>query len=196
MTADSKLDVPTMSDTSKSQYGADGDLQMLELPYAGQNLSMLVLLPKETDGLESLETKLTAANLEKWTASMSYKSVQLFLPKFTMTSELSLAETLKSMGMSAAFDPHGADFSGMDGKKDLSLSAVVHKALVDVNEEGTVAAAATGAVHKYATANSHAKHDPPAVFRADHPFVFLIRDVKTDSILFMGRLVSPPKSSE
>ncbi len=194
VSADTKPDVPTMTQTRVFGYGTNDDLQMLDLSYGGNKLSMLVLLPNEVDGLESLEGELSEPNLEKWTSSLSRKSVEVYLPKFKLTSELSLGDTLKSMGMIAAFEP-GADFSGMDGKKDLSLSAVVHKAYVDVNEEGTEAAAATGVIGKVMAEAHPKKPEPPPVFRADHPFVFLIRDTETGSILFMGRVARPAKAS-
>jgi serpin B len=190
LAADSKIDMQMMFQKHEFKYGADDDLQVLELPYVGKDLSMLVLLPKEMNGLRSLETKLTHANLEKWTSTLHEQEVDAYLPRFTMTSQLTLNDILKSMGMTAAFDSLRADFSGMDGKKNLYLSAVVHKAFVDVNEGGTEAAVAAGDVLREPFMRI------PPTFRADHPFVFLIRDGKTGSILFMGRLVSPPKSSE
>jgi serpin B len=183
------IDVPVMVQNHKFKYGAVDNVQIIELPYVGNQLSMFVLLPKEVDCLQSLEEKLTQVNLEKWTSAVHEQEVDVDLPKFTMASEFSLKDVLQAMGMSAAFGSQ-ADFSGMNGKKDLYLSAVVHKAFVDVNEEGTEAAAATGVVSDAKEARL------PLTFRVDHPFVFLIRDDKTGSILFMGRLVSPPKASE
>ena len=115
--------------------------------------------------------------------------IRVFLPKFKMTSRFSLKETLSKMGMPLAFDVGGsADFSGISSRGDLFLSDVVHKAFVEVNEEGTEAAAATG-VMVAATAMA----PRPIEFRADHPFVFLIKDNKTDSILFIGRVTDPTK---
>ena len=187
LATDSKIDVPMMFQKHEFKYGKSDDLLILELPYIGKDLSMIVLLPNETNGLQSLETKLTPANLEKWTSALHEQEVLVYLPKFTMASQFSLNDVLQSLGMRAAFSPE-ADFSGMDGKKDLYLSAVVHKAFVDVKEEGTEAAAATGVVVETTAVRC------PTTFRADHPFVFLIRDGKTGSILFMGRLVSPPRS--
>ena len=189
ISADAKIDVPMMFQKHEFKYAAVDNLQVIELPYVSNELSMFVLLPKEVDGLQSLEEKLTQANLEKWTLALREQKVDVYLPKFTTTSEFSLKNVLQAMGMTAAFDSQ-ADFSGMNGKKDLYLSAVVHKAFVDVNEEGTEAAAATGVV----VGVKSVRVTP--TFRADHPFVFLIRDGKTGSILFMGRLVNPPKSSE
>jgi serpin B len=190
ISADAKIDVPIMFQKHDFAYSAVDNVQMIELPYVGNKLSMLVMLPKEPDGLRSLEEKLTQANLEKWASALRKQEVDVYLPKFTMSSKFSLKDVLSAMGMIAAFDPGKADFSGMTGNKDLSLSAVVHKAFVDVNEEGTEAAAATGVVVR-ATAVRF-----PTTFRADHPFAFLIRDNQTGSILFMGRVLNPSKSSE
>ncbi len=189
ISANANIDVPMMYQKHGFKYGTVDNLQIIELPYVGNKLSMFVLLPKEVDGLQSLEEKLTQVNLEKWTSAVREQEVDVYLPKFTLTSEFSLKEVLAAMGMTAAFGSQ-ADFSGMNAKKDLYLSAVVHKAFVDVNEEGTEAAAATGVAVEAAAIRV------TPTFRADHPFVFLIRDDKTGSILFMGRLVSPPKASE
>lgn len=186
---DAKTDVPMMHQTHEFKYAVVDNLQIIELPYVGNRLSMLVLLPKEVDGLQSLEEKLTQANLDKWTATLHEQEVGVHLPKFTMSSEFSLNDVLQAMGMTAAF-AQTADFSGMNGKKDLHLSAVVHKAFVDVNEEGTEAAAATAVTVETKSDRT------TTTFRADRPFVFLIRDGQTGSILFMGRLASPPKASE
>jgi serine protease inhibitor len=190
ISADAKIDVPMMHQKHEFKYGAVDNLQIIELPYVGQHLSMFVLLPKEVDGLQSLEDQLTQVNLEKWTSTVREQEVDVYLPKFTTTSEFSLKNVLQAMGMTAAFDSQQADFSGLNGKNDLYLSAVVHKAFVDVNEEGTEAAAATAVT----VTTTSARITP--TFRADHPFVFLIRDGKTGSILFMGRLATPPKSSD
>jgi serpin B len=190
ISAAENINVPMMYQKHEFKYGAVDNLQIIELPYVGNQLSMFVLLPKDVDGLPSLEEKLTQVNLEKWTSAVREQEVDVYLPKFTLTSEFSLKDVLQKMGMSAAFNSQQADFSLMDGKKDLYLSAVVHKAFVDVNEEGTEAAAATGVVADSKEARI------PLTFRADHPFVFLIRDGKTGSILFIGRLLSPPKASE
>jgi serpin B len=110
----------------------------------------------------------------------------VFLPRFKTTAEFSLNGALSSMGMSDAFDLKTADFSGMDGKRELFINAVIHKAFVEVNEEGTEAAAATAVPAGVASASP-----PPVTFRADHPFLFLIRDNKTGGILFIGRVSNP-----
>lgn len=185
LSADEKVDVPMMFQEEEFQYGAVDDVQIIELPYVGNELSMLALLPKEVDGLPSLEEKLTVDNLGKWSSALRKQNVDVYLPKFTMSSQFSLNSVLQSMGMTAAFDADQADFSGMIGRQELYLTAVVHKAFVDVNEEGTEAAAATGAVVGVTSVQITPK------FRADHPFVFLIRDNQNGSILFMGRLANP-----
>ena len=111
-----------------------------------------------------------------------------WVPKFTLTAQFQLNDVLSALGMPLAFDGQQANFSGMDGRQDLFLSAVFHKAFVDVNEEGTEAAAATGAV---VGAMAMPVREPPKEFRADHPFIFLIRDEATGCILFMGRVTDP-----
>jgi len=128
---------------------------------------------------------LTSENLCRWLMNVREQPVRVFLPQFKLTSEFRLDDTLKAMGMLLAFDR--ADFSGMTGKRDLFISAVIHKAFVDVNEEGTEAAAATAVIMGRGLAIPR----QPAEFRADHPFVFLIRHNRTGSILFLGRLMNP-----
>ena len=118
-----------------------------------------------------------------------WRKVLVYLPKFTFTSEFSLAETLSAMGMPLAFGDE-ADFSGINGKRDLFISAVLHKAFVEVNESGTEAAAATAVVMRLKSRGSSPRRSPP-VFRADHLFMFMIRDRRTGTILFMGRITNP-----
>jgi serpin B len=178
-----------MNNQAEFGYGETPDLQVLELPYAGDDLSMIVLLPRKVDGIGALENNLTATSLVEWMKELRQQEVDVYLPKFKLTREFSLAATLKAMGMTDAFGGE-ADFSGMDGRKHwLYISEAVHKAFVDVNEEGTEAAAAT-AVGITASAVMRQPRPPP-VFRADHPFVFLIQDKQTGSILFLGRVMDP-----
>ena len=190
-TPDKVVDAPFMHTTSRFAYAETEDAQLLEMRYAGDRLSMVVILPKKSDGLPSLESGLTGTKLNDLLAQVSGLrgpvQVSVYLPKFKLTSEFSLGRTLADMGMIDAFTPR-ADFSGMDGARDLYLSAVVHKAYVDVNEEGTEAAAATGAA---VSALAIMRPAPIPVFRADHPFLFLIRDRDSGSILFMGRVTNP-----
>ncbi|MHC4757426.1 MAG: serpin family protein [Planctomycetota bacterium] len=185
VSASEKTDVPMMNQKGKFGYLESEDLQALELPYVDDELSMIILLPKKDNKVEAIEEKLTEQNLADWIKELKEKEVIVFLPKFKMTSEFMLADVLRSMGMVDAFTM-GADFSGMNGKRDLFISAVIHKAYVDVNEEGTEAAAATAVGIRLT-----AIEEPPPVFRADRPFVFLIRDKVTGSILFLGRVMKP-----
>ena len=178
--------VQMMNQKERFNYMENDLLQVLSLPYQGKDLTMVVLLPKKIDGLAELEHTLTLDTLNQWLGLLREQEIMVFLPKYTMTSQFQLADTLGSMGMPDAFAPNKADFSGMDGTRSLCISAVIHKAFVDVNEEGTEAAAATGVAMRLT-----AVLEPPPVFRADHPFIFLIRDNRTGSILFMGRLAHP-----
>jgi len=181
-----KVDVAMMNQTTDFNYMETEDFQGLELPYVDDELSMIILLPKEFNGLDEFEKTLTSENLSKWLGKLRNREVRVSIPKFKMTSQFGLASVLKSMGMIDAFSVN-ADFSGMNGKRDLFISAVIHKAYVDVNEEGTEAAAATAVTMKLTSIG-------PAqipVFRADHPFLFLIRDNHSGSILFIGRVMNP-----
>lgn len=180
------IEVPMMTQKRQFGYMESDSLQILELPYIGDDLAMIVLLPRKIDGLTQLEADLSVESLNMWIDHLRKREVSVFLPKFKMTSQFRLGETLASMGMPDAFGEN-ADFSGIDGTKDLFISAVIHKAFVDVNAEGTEAAAATAAVISLTSAPS----TPPPTFRADHPFIFLIRDNRSGSILFLGRIVNP-----
>jgi serpin B len=179
---------PLMHQTDAFGYAEFPDLQVLELPYTGNDVSMVVLLPRDADGLGKLEEQLTAPKLTAWTTNLERQQVQVFLPKFKATSEFSLGSKLAQMGMPDAFSPK-ADFSGMDGTHNLFISDVIHKAYVDVDEQGTEAAAATGVVMTRAAMFRPVQ--PIPVFRADHSFLFLIRDNRTGSILFLGRVLDP-----
>ena len=165
------------------------DLQVLSMPYKGKDLSMIVALPAKPDGLPALEAKLNAEAMKTWIAGLKPTSdLQVYLPKFKVETEYSLNQTLIGMGMKDAFDPSTADFGNMySGDDKLYISLVVHKAYVDVNEEGTEAAAATGVGMRLASAVV----DKPKIFRADHPFVFAIRHNATGAILFLGRIERP-----
>jgi serpin B len=181
-----KVQAPMMNQTGQFRYTETETFQGLELPYVDNELSMIILLPKQFDGLSEFEKTLTAENLPQWLSRLFPREVIVSVPKFKATKQFSLASMLAAMGMKDAFTPD-ADFSGMDGKKDLFISAVIHKAYVDVNEEGTEAAAATGVTMSLTSLGP----SQTPVFRADHPFVFLIRDNRSGSILFIGRLMNP-----
>ncbi|NXG10355.1 SPB10 protein, partial [Sakesphorus luctuosus] len=163
---------------------------VIELPYVENELSMFVLLPDDindnTTGLEMVERELTYEKLAEWTKSdnMMQAEVDLYLPKMKLEENYDLKASLSSMGIRNAFDPVQADFTGMSAKKNLSISKVIHKAFVEVNEEGTEAAAATGVLVMRS-------RTPTMTFKADHPFLFFIRHNKSQTILFFGRLCSP-----
>ena len=181
-----KVDIAMMNQTADFNYMETEDFQGLELPYVDDELSMIILLPKQVDVLADFEETLTTENFSQWLARFRKRKVIVSVPKFKMTNQFGLADVLKSMGMRNAFSGE-ADFSGMNGKRDLFISAVIHKAYVDVNEEGTEAAAATAVAMKLTAIEPR---EIP-VFRADHPFLFLIRDNRSGSILFIGRAMNP-----
>ena len=180
--------VPLMFKNDDFGYRAGDGLKVVELPYGKGDLSAVAILPDAVDGLPALEAKLTAEDLGRWLGELRRRKVQVFLPRFKLTSQFSLRDVLAELGMHRAFDRDGADLSGISTQEKLHISAVVHKAFVDVNEEGTEAAAATGVV--VATRAAMVRQEP-AVFRADHPFLFLIRDTRSGSILFVGRVDNP-----
>jgi serine protease inhibitor len=189
------VSVPTMYESWRgAMYAEFENLQILELPYVGGNISMYILLPKEKDGLKKLEASLSVENLGKWMRGLKRISknqrLELYLPKFKMTYKLDLRSPLKAMGMVDAFSLPPADFSGMTDEK-IYMELALHKAFIDLNEKGTEAGAATamggaGLIERY----------EEIYFRADHPFLFLIQDNQTGSILFMGRLTNPTKNGE
>lgn len=187
-TATQKVNTPLMHRTGKYRYLDGGDFQALQMPYTGDDLSMVVLLPKKVDGLADFEKTLTPAKLADWLPKLREQTVVVSLPKFKMTSEFTLNDQLSAMGMPLAFDEDKADFKGIAdvSNENLHISKVIHKAFVDVNEEGTEAAAATAVIIAAPTSAPI-----QIAFRADHPFVFLIRDNRSGSILFLGRLANP-----
>jgi serpin B len=187
VSANKAVDVPLMQQKDDYRYAATDQVQVLELPYEGDDLSMIVVLPKEAEGLAAVEGALSVDALEEWLVALASQEVNVFLPRFKTTAEFQLADTLRAMGMPLAFSDQ-ADFSGMSSVESLMLTEVIHKAFVDVNEEGTEAAAATGGVFGPTSAPLEQE---PIVFRADHPFLFMIRDNRTGSILFLGRYVGP-----
>ena len=182
-----QVQVPMMTQMKLLQYGESDGLQILELPYHGAELSLTVLLPRARDGLTELERSLTLENLGRWTSHLRPAEVLVFLPRFELTGKYQLDDQLIRMGMADAFSAE-ADFSGMDGReKWLYIGAILHQACVEVNEEGTVAAAATAVI----TLEKSIGAPVPPTFRADHPFVFFIREHVMGSILFLGRIVNP-----
>lgn len=182
-----KVRIPTMHRVGRLGYLDGGDFAALELPYAGDRLAMVVLLPTAADGLPAFERAVTAEAIGRWLSRLTPRPVDVSLPRFKVEAGFELQDVLSAMGMPAAFGG-GADFSGINGRRDLSISAVIHKAFADVNEAGTEAAAATAVAM---TRSAVVRPEPPVRFRADHPFLFLIRDKTTGSILFLGRVSHP-----
>jgi serpin B len=168
-------------------YAETNDAQILELPYEGNETSMLILLPKG-DKLQTLEQSLTSGKLNEWRTTLNETYLSgVYLPKFKFETKYFMADTLQKMGMKAAFIYPEADFSGMDGTRNLYISAVIHQAFIDVNETGTEAAAATAVIMNLGAAPG----PMPPVFIADHPFIFIIQQRDTGNILFIGRVSNP-----
>jgi serpin B len=184
LTAAKVVKVPLMHQKGEFRYHEGPALQVLEMPYVGKDLRMVVLLPRKVDALPALEKDLTPANLSRWLGALRTQEVNVSLPRFKMTWGQDLKSALAELGMTSAFG-RGADFSGIDGTRRLYISAVIHKAFVEVNEQGTEAAAATAVVIEPRSA----RITPD--FRADHPFLFLIHDTRSGSVLFLGRVVNP-----
>jgi len=190
------LNVKMMEDTggkSRYWYAETRDVQYLELPYMpglGRSMTMNIILPKGSD-LKPAEAILSGNNLTALQHAAGHRNVMVYFPKFRMETGYRLPDTLSGMGMPTAFREGSADFSGMDGTTNLFISDVIHKAYINVNENGTEAAAATGVVMV-----DSAMENPgnPPVFRADHPFIFLIQDRESGAILFMGRVINPVDS--
>jgi serpin B len=171
---------------TKFGYAEADGIQILEMPYEGAKLSMLVLLPKagETARLEKL---LSPAKLAEWRQALQTKRVNVTLPKFTVNTKYELNDTLAGLGMPTAFTAE-ADFTGIEPKRELFIQLVVHQAFVEVNEEGTEAAAATGVAMGLTSAPMP---QPIPDFTADHPFIYLIVEREHGAILFLGRLDKP-----
>ncbi len=188
-------DVPTMHLDHELFYGEDDEVQVLEMPYVGDRLSMTIILPRARDGLGAVEASLDPESLYRRYTYVGRREVDAYVPRFTIRGAgLALAPVLREMGMPLAFDENAADFTGIVRRTastpGIVLDSVVHEAFVEVNEEGTEAAAATAVVAELAGAEP-SEPPPPVEVRADHPFLFLIRDTRTGAILFLGRLEQP-----
>ena len=179
-----KITVPMMRQTESFGYTEGDSYQVVELPYDGRELSMLVLLP-QTDQFELFEESLNAQRVDDIVKNLNTREVVLTMPKFEFESSFSLKKTLTAMGMPVAFSA-SADFSGMTGNPDLSIGEVLHKAFVSVDEAGTEAAAATAVIMELT-----AMPGEPVEVTIDRPFIFLIRDIESGTILFVGRVVNP-----
>jgi serpin B len=177
--------VAMMHQTEICGYWKGDGIQALRLPYKGGELSLVVLLPDRANGLPRLEKMLSAAQLVRWLPRIADREVEVALPRIRMAAQFELSAPLRTLGMIEAFTPR-ADFSGLSAARGWGLSGVIHKTFLEINEEGTEAAAATGLPTLGLGPDSK-----PAVFRADHPFLFLIRHERSGAILFLGRLVDP-----
>jgi serpin B len=180
-----EVTVPMMKQTQQFGYVEGEGYQAIELPYVGNTASMVILLPR-AEAFEAFESALDAGRVETIIEELGSRNVVLTMPRFEFDSSFRLADTLADLGMPDAFSPGDADFSGMDGTRDLYIQDVLHKAFVSVDEAGTEAAAATAVVVGVTSAPAE-----PIEVTVDHPFIFVIRDVETGVILFVGRVVAP-----
>jgi serpin B len=185
--SDRHIDVPMMYQMVACRYGTTDKFAILERPYRGRDIAMMILLPEKTPGaLSELEQRLSAASVQQWSSQLKLQLVEVYLPRFKLETGLDVMSLLRSMGMTKVFQPDQADLSGInDGRERLWLDRVLHRAFVQVDEDGTEAAAATGAMGGFGGPSRL------PVFCADRPFIFLIRDTRTGSILFLGRLTRP-----
>ncbi|MBN1280185.1 MAG: serpin family protein [Candidatus Thermoplasmatota archaeon] len=184
-----QVDVPMMTMVDSKvlfNYTETDTVQVLKLSYTGGNVSMVLMLPKNTS-LDTVDQELTVDQLISWNEALQPTDVDIYLPRFTLNTYYSLSSPLTQMGMPTAFSS-AADFSGITGNHDVFISEVLHKAFVEVNEQGTEAAAATAVVFVTSIPGGGTEQ---IVFRADHPFLFLIQHEDTGNILFLGRIVNP-----
>lgn len=192
LSPEKKVKVDTMYLGERLRYGRTSKVSLLLLPYKGRDLSMMVVLPRKRGGLDEVERSLSEAKILKWVKKTRRRKVKVYLPKFKINWGASLTTPLKALGMKAAFSQRRADFRNIDGRPStgkLYVSDVVHKAFVEVNEEGTEAAAATVMVMARSASRTPRPRIP--VFRADHPFFFVIWDHRTQTALFLGRVADP-----
>jgi len=186
------MSVPTMTNTAYYPFYHDNEVTVVELPYilpkpTAPQLSMFIILPNDQSGLKSLEQKISADSFNKWRTQMNKERILLFLPKFEITKSFNLNDSLIAMGMVNALGKE-ADFSGIDGVEDLQIGQVIHKAYISADENGTEAAAATAISMEL---KSVFNNKEPIMLRVDHPFLFIIYEKASGSILFMGRVVNP-----
>ncbi len=183
----SQKTVPMMKLNGDLQYFENELFQAVDLPYGNELFSMTILLPRQGVDVNNLVSQFSRDNWEQWIGSFSEEPVDLCLPKFRLEYETKLNDVLKSLGMAVAFDPYQADFSRMyTGPEDMYISKVKHKTFVEVDEEGTEAAAVTSVEVTDTSAGPKG-----IVMKVDHPFVLVIRENKSQTLLFMGKIVEP-----
>ena len=176
-------------------YAEETGLQVLEMPYKDGELAMVVLLPSKEKRLEDFEQSMTLDKLAEWIGNLRMQTVEVYLPRFKLTSAIQLRTALARLGMPGTVSLRDVDFSGMTGKKDLFIDEGFHKAFLEVNEERTEAAAATGFSFQM-TGEAPLVRPRIPTFRADHPFLFLIRHKPSNCILFFGRVTDPRAEKE
>lgn len=191
VSADRSVQVKMMYQSEELRYTEDPLAQVVELPYENHELSMVIVLPKQQFGLEQLEGKLDADRWDRWMQELKSRDVRLSLPRFKLESSFSVKKALAQLGMQSAFSAQ-ADFSGITTEEELLISDVLHKAFVEVDEQGMEAAAATAIVFA-PTAAPPDDFQPPVNFTADHPFLFVIRQPASGAILFVGTFEQPAK---
>jgi serine protease inhibitor len=184
-----EVTVPLMDQQEHFAYGEGSDYQAVRLPYMGGEVAMVVLLPKDGE-FADFEASLTAERLAEIKSGLETRLVNVTLPKFESENEFDLKDTLKRMGMASAFSD-SANFSVMTSENNLAISDVIHKTFVLVDEEGTEAAAATAVIMGITSAQDLPEPPQPVIFRVDRPFIYLIQDIETGTILFMGRMMNP-----
>jgi len=187
VTPQESVQIPMMFRKGEGRYAQVDGLQVLELPYTGNDLSMVIFLPIAKDGLSRIEEILSADTLLSWKRQLREQQVTMYIPRFMISYGCQLKRTFQTLGMIDAFEK-SADFSGMtEGNTGFHVNEVIHQAFIEVNEEGTEAAAATGGSVTFSRKDS----PPRPIFRADHPFLFLIQNNSDGNILFLGRVVNP-----
>lgn len=187
VTPNNTIQVDTMHLSNKKfNYVKNDEAQVIELPYRNSSLSMIVILPCNQT-LTEMESNITMEKMESWINSMGKQYVVIYLPKYGYETKYEMVQILSDMGMPTVFDPGSAKLTGINPDGGLFVSKVIHQAFIEVDEEGTEAAAATGVVAELSALFGGEK------FRADHPFMYLIMDKDTGAILFMGRVVDPSK---
>jgi serpin B len=191
-TKESSFDVPMMVNQKKYLAFENEELKLIKLPYrrsekGAPDLEMLILLPNDLEGLADLEKALTLEQLNQWTQAMKKRDVSLTLPKFKVLETIELKDILSSLGMRVPFT-RLADFGGISEDTALGIDKIIHKAFLEVNEEGTEAAAVTAVVMQTTCAYEPSE---PLIFCADHPFIYILKEKKSGMILFMGRVSRP-----
>jgi serpin B len=183
-----QVKAPFMNEQEIYNYYEDSKIKAIEIPYKDNKASMVIFLPNKKNGITEFEKSFDYKYYQDIIAAFQSNEVRLSLPKFQTTYKINLGTTLSQMGMPLAFSPNSADFSGMTGKRDLCISEVIHQAFINVDEKGTEAAAATAVVIK---ATAVRMPTEPKIFNADHPFIFIIKDNTTGTILFLGKIMNP-----